>query len=367
MTRRLDAGEAAAVMRAAALDPIVAYPGSTAPWPCVCARCERTVTPTYSHVRRGESAGCRYCSRRAVTPDDAVQAMRAAGLEPLVAYPGTEAPWPCRCMVCAREVTPTHHNVMAGQSGCRYCAGKAVTAKDAATTMRAAGLEPLEPFTSSQALWRCRCQRCRRVVTPRYANVQQGHSGCTYCTGHAVDNAFAVEVMRDAGLEPLGPFPGAVTKWPCICMSCGRQVQPKYNNIQQGGGGCRYCAHGGYWKDGPSTALVYLLVHQALRAYKVGVMREHTPRIDQHRRNGWAVIQTWPGLTPQAAYDAEQAAIALWRDSGAPDAVAAELMPQGGSSETAHIDLVDLALTRAAIERVITNSRATQKQHTVPQ
>jgi len=136
-------------------------------------------------------------------------------------------------------------------------------------------------------------------------------------------------------------------------MGCGRRVTPKYNTIQQGGGGCRYCSEGGYWRDGPSKALVYLLVHEDLQAIKVGVMREHTLRLDQHRRYGWAVIETWDNLTPESAFSAEQAVIAIWRAEGIPDAVPAELMPQGGSSETAPLDLVDLARARDTIAAIV--------------
>ena len=78
MTRKTDSEQAAAVMRAAGLEPLVEYPGSIARWECRCQRCGRTVTPTYSHVRRGESTGCRYCSRRGVDASEAAVASAAA-------------------------------------------------------------------------------------------------------------------------------------------------------------------------------------------------------------------------------------------------------------------------------------------------
>src|SRR5262249_20234491 len=47
-------------------------------------------------------------------------------------------------------------------------------------------------------------------------------------------------VMRAAHLEPLGPYPGAAMPWPCRCLVCGRQSQPRYATVSKGTG-CRHC------------------------------------------------------------------------------------------------------------------------------
>jgi hypothetical protein len=47
--------------------------------------------------------------------------------------------------------------------------------------------------------------------------------------------------MLKAGLEPLEPYKTALTKWKCKCLGCGDIVFPKYNQIQQGVGGCNKC------------------------------------------------------------------------------------------------------------------------------
>ena len=57
----------------------------------------------------------------------------------------------------------------------------------AAAIMRAAGVEPTEPYTNSFTPWRCRCGTCGRRVTPRLDNVRAGHAACAYCAGRAVD------------------------------------------------------------------------------------------------------------------------------------------------------------------------------------
>ena len=49
--------------------------------------------------------------------------------------------------------------------------------------------------------------------------------------------AFVLAAASAAGLVALTPWP-----WRCRCGRCGREVQPRYNSIQQGGGGCKFCA-----------------------------------------------------------------------------------------------------------------------------
>lgn len=57
--------------------------------------------------------------------DTAAAFMRAAGLEPLVPYPGkSNVPWLCRCLTCGAEVSPRLHSIRAGQGGCRRCADR---------------------------------------------------------------------------------------------------------------------------------------------------------------------------------------------------------------------------------------------------
>jgi formylmethanofuran dehydrogenase subunit E len=47
--------------------------------------------------------------------------------------------------------------------------------------------------------------------------------------------------MMEFNLRPLEPYRNAVSKWKCECMNCGEVVFPRYNDIQQGKGGCKKC------------------------------------------------------------------------------------------------------------------------------
>ena len=460
MTLKLDAGEAERVMIDAGFMPLVTYPGPKKPWLCLCSTCGREVQPRYQDVRKGGS--CKYCAGRAVDPTEARQVMIDAGLMPLVDYPGNDKPWPCRCLTCGREVQPRYASVRKG-GGCRFCAGRVrYTDDEAAAVMRAAGLEPLEPYAGANAPWRCRCVRCGHEVTPARWTVSNG-SGCIYCAGRRVDPADAVAVMRSAGMEPLEPYNRAGAPWRCRCRKCRQEVAPSYNSVRSGSGciscaglipvteaeavrelsragftplevfpggvgsrwqvacdtcgrtstktlakirmgrgcghcaknlqltheeaaarmreagweplepytrsaapwrcvhlacgqestpqaanirngqGCRFCATSGFW-GATGAAHLYLITHPDWYAVKVGVTRDSgmEQRMTAHHKNGWRLHRTWTRDNPQAIYDLEQAVIRRWRSEGIPEGIPRGGMPQHGYTETASLSKVDL-------------------------
>ena len=181
---RVDPDEAIATMRTAGLEPLEPYPGADAPWRCQCTTCKHEVSPTRSSVRGGR--GCAYCAGNRVDHDEAIATMRTAGLEPLEPYPGAGVPWRCQCMTCKRDVTPMYSSVQSRQGGCAYCAGRRVDPDEAAAVMVAAGLEPLVPFPGTGVPWRCQCATCKRDVTPMYSSVRAG-GGCRFCSTGGID------------------------------------------------------------------------------------------------------------------------------------------------------------------------------------
>ena len=113
--------------------------------------------------------------------------------------------------------------------------------------MLKAGLEPLEPYQSALAKWKCKCLGCGEIVYPKYNQIQQGVGGCNPCgtkrgsSKIKMDSKAAIQMMQDAGLEPLEDYVNSKTKWKCKCLSCGDIVYPKLNGIQTGEGGCKKC------------------------------------------------------------------------------------------------------------------------------
>lgn len=89
---------------------------------------------------------------RRIDPLVAVADMRAAGVEPVVPYPGSNVPWACRCLTCGALVTPRLDSVRGGQGGCRWCGQRQRRARPflsherAEAQLRAAGMEPLVPY-----------------------------------------------------------------------------------------------------------------------------------------------------------------------------------------------------------------------------
>lgn len=185
-------------------------------------------------------------------PELAAATMRTAGVEPLTPYPGAREKWLCRCLRCDSEVTPQYANVKAGHGGCRPCAQaerRRVPAKVAFAAMNAVGLRPLEPYPGSHSPWLCECTTCGLTSEPWYKTVVGRGSACKHCAikrrglAGRVNEVHAISTMRQAGMEPLTPYPGAGEPWPCRCTVCGADGVPSYNNVRMGHAGCRPCQH----------------------------------------------------------------------------------------------------------------------------
>lgn len=352
--RRLDAREAVRVMLAASLEPLVPYEGSNEPWPCRCLVCGTKVRPRYANIAAGWGGcpTCALRSRvakRRRSEADAVAIMREAGVEPLEPYESEMTPWRSQCGACGREVAPRLNSVKRGHGACAYCSKNKADPKEAAAVMSKAGLKPLIPYPGRHAPWPALCKRCGRVVTPRYGAIARG-GGCKYCNDTAINPDAAATLMRAAGLEPLGPYSGSIAPWRCRCTKCGRIVKPLYSTIQRGSGGCWWCRESGFKVADP--AVVYLVVHDKLSAAKVGVANRSAARrrIRQHEIRGWALLAFYDA-TGKKALMVEQGVLDWWRtELRLPIFLEATQMPQGGYTETVDLTAIDLAATARWIE-----------------
>jgi hypothetical protein len=108
----------------AGVRPMVKYPGARNRWQCRCLKCKRIVFPDYSSVVNAGQNGCSYCAGKKVDPESAFKLMVSAKLNPLVAYLGANTPWPCICEKCGKTVSPTYSAIRIGQGGCKYCTNK---------------------------------------------------------------------------------------------------------------------------------------------------------------------------------------------------------------------------------------------------
>ena len=137
--------------------PLVPYPGAREPWKMKCGGCGETISPKYNSIQQGRW-GCGFCGhsrsgakRRELNANQAIKVMRDAFCEPLVEYPGSNAPWKSRCMKCDSLIQPRLGGIQSGQGGCRRCGilsgakARMYTEEQAKKIANKKKLVPLEP------------------------------------------------------------------------------------------------------------------------------------------------------------------------------------------------------------------------------
>jgi hypothetical protein len=225
------------------LKPLEPYSGdSKKPWKSIHIPCGREVAPTYNIIQRQESIGCRFCSDQFVDPAEAYELFVSKGFQPQGPYPGSSKPWKSLHVICGQVVQPRYGHIKAGRKGCPVCAGVVpITQERAFSFFRKSDLEPLEPFKGPHHPWKSIHTVCGKKVSPRWASVQQGNSGCVYCSGRKVDLREVKKLLKSLDLIPLVPYPGGHVPWRCIHTPCGSEVTPRYNAISRGQGPCQNC------------------------------------------------------------------------------------------------------------------------------
>jgi hypothetical protein len=251
------AKKAKATMLAAGLSPQSPYPGRAGlPWECICKVCKSHISPTYNAVQQGK--GCRLCAakRRGARQkegqaDAAVKVMLKAKARPLVPYPGAFTAWLSECLVCGEEITPMLNNVKKeGRGACKFCGrvkqglSKRRPVEEVRKGLIALGATPLVKYPGVMSKpWKSRCNTCKKIIYPvPLPTLFRSSNPCVYCSHSAVDPQDAFNLMMEAGLKPLVPYPGARPKWKCRCMRCGMLTFPHYESIMAGGGGCINCS-----------------------------------------------------------------------------------------------------------------------------
>jgi hypothetical protein len=339
-------------MKKANLKPLVPYPGGKTKWKCKCLKCGEIVYPKYGDINQGDG-GCKYCGGNFVSAEDAEKVMLAANIKPLVPYKNAGTRWESECLVCHKKIFPRYNTVKSHGGGCRYCARKYLDSEDAIQVMRQAKLEPLVPYPGSQKPWRCKCLRCGYEVSPAYTTIQAGQKGCVYCGGKKVDPQKAFNFMVSKSLKPLEKYKRADGPWKCRCMKCLKIVTPTYSAVSQGQGGCKYCTNKGL--DYNSPAFLYLMTHQEFRAHKIGVGNHKTRnnRIREHTKTGWILINSRDFATGEDAFNVEQETLIWLRETKSLGIYLSKTeMSQGGETETVDASEIDLPTIWAKVEEL---------------
>jgi len=118
----------------------------------------------------------------------------------------------------------------------------------------------------------------------------------------------AVARMRAARLEPLDPFVDPDQPWRCRCLTCGRVVAPRLSSIGAGGG-CKYCATKGLDLNAP--AVVFLLTNADLGAHVIGFDEADGDRTERLTRLGWQAFKSASAPSVEDAYETT-AAVLRW-------------------------------------------------------
>lgn len=350
---RVDAKDAVARMKKSGFHTLVPYPGGNTPWKSQCLKCKKITYPRYSITIQG--IGCKYCSKRAVDPKDAVAAMKKRGFKTLEPFPGAVAPWRVQCLTCKKKFEVPFHS-LSTKNGCKYCAGKVVDESDLLIRLKELRLKPIEKYQSAKVPWKCKCLVCNHIVQPTWNRIKQGRGHCAYCAQRRVDIPVALKFMKSVGLKPLVDFPGSNKPWKCKCLVCGFDATPRWSDLQQGQGGCSNCADWGlnYQKPG----YVYLITHEEFNAHKIGIAnayksKKYDDRMYQHEKQGWVLYKKANFQTVQKASDIETSVLKWLRmEVGLPAFLSLKQMPKGGHTETVDASEIDLPTIWAKVEQL---------------
>lgn len=341
------------------LEPLVDYPGASAPWKSRCTTCKNTVSPTLMSIRT--QGPCHFCGRRrlsqrrvAASQDRALAQMRLSGFEPTGEYHGFAKPWPARCRACGRKSSPSPKSLASGQ-GCKWCAPNAPwsLSKFKGICSRA-NRTPLEPFSGAHTAIVMKCNKCGAEAKTRPSSLRTSSGYCDRCKPSARWTAErALQVMRAAGMEPLEPFPGSRVSWKSQCTTCQTVGAPALANIASGQGGCKICGNFGFDVRKPTT--LYVLLHQTHRVFKVGITNTGSTRLRDLERVGFV-----PGRLYEFKEGSEPLRIEtlvlrhLRTELGLSQALTpAEMHGVGGATETFWRDDVDTRVVHARIRRLL--------------
>lgn len=292
--------------------------------------------------------------------DKAINFMLENDLQPLETYKNARTPWKCKCLKCGSIIKPTFGSIRNGRGclkcGRKSMIEKTrMTNEKATSLMMQSNLKPLGIYKGSQAAWKSECLICGKIVSPSLATVSGG-GGCKYCAGIVVDAIDAIAVMKSKGYEPQVPYKNSHANWKSIHKPCGNLVSPPYAQIQQGRGGCKHCAEWGFQYDRQSY--LYLITHQDLNAHKVGIANVakeiKSDRLRRMKNDGWEIFKVWhfeEGKTPEKI---EKLVFKRLRiDRNLSSFLTIGQMKHGGETETVNADEISLLEIEKIINKVI--------------
>jgi len=330
------------------------FPGSNNPWKVQCVACKRKFS-TYFYSSN-DMTECKFCTGTVVDESITKPVLAKFKLTPLEEFPGAKAPWKLRCQRCNRVVTPSWTHLTRQDrkvGGCAFCSKRRVHMDDMLKLLKKKNLKPIGHFINGKTPWLCQCLKCGREVFPRMTDLRSGQSGCIYCAGLRVDENEAIKLANENGFTPLVKYPGAHKGWECICNVCGQVSKPHYTSMQQGVNRCKFCSTGGF--DFNTPAIIYLISHTKLGAHKIGIAgaAKHNKRLKKHVKQGWTVYKHKEFKKGVDAFTIEGKILRWLRyEKNLPPYLSIEQMPQAGWSETVDASEIELPTIWAKVEEL---------------
>jgi formylmethanofuran dehydrogenase subunit E len=225
-----------------------------------------------------------------INPEQAKALMIEKGVEPLVPFMSDKTNWQSRCLTCHRIVSPRFANVKNGHAPCVYCSGRKIPAEEAVKVMREADLEPLEPYKNFRTKWRSKCLVCGTECYPILKTILGGQGGCLNCVGHLVTPEAASAAMAKMDWEPLEAYPGSASPWKCRCNVCGEISYPTHHKVsREKTRRCPTCTPNGF--NFSEDGYLYLLRHNIWGLFKVGISNSPMDRTENHETRGWETLE----------------------------------------------------------------------------
>lgn len=298
LARKLDPELARQLMRAAGAEPLEPYERAVKPWRCRCLECHMEITPTYANVVLTKQGPCIWCAGLARIPEETARnIMIELNLEPLEDYPGVNNPWKCLCLVCKRLTEPTLYWARkAKRSACKWCAGVEIPPEKAVQIMVDAGWEPLAPYPGVKERWRSRHKECERISSPYLDSIKNGQRrACNSCANNRpITQKVAEMILLNA--SPYGAIPLELyrgARTPWKVRCIGCGTEAS-PRLDNIRSGQGVCAGCGLGGgfNASTPALIYLITNHTINAAKVGICNIGAARLQGHRRAGWGTYNT---------------------------------------------------------------------------
>ena len=291
-------------------EPTTVVAGSNKKLPWTCGNNHKWTTSVLSRTQGGRKKlgnGCAVCSGRKLLKGfndlktlDPDLASEALDWDPSDFLLGSVArkKWVCKKNhTWSQRISQRSRN----GSGCPVCNGKVldVGVNDLATmypkiAAQADGWDPRSVFSASNKKFEWKCSD-GHVWVSAVGNRTVGGNGCPICSGHYVLVGFndLKTTHPIIAAEAFGWNPSLVTagtnvryEWQCIA---GHLWMASPHNRALNGRGCPSCAATGF--DPNKHGYLYLIDHDSLDMFQIGISNTPATRLEQHSKHGWEIVE----------------------------------------------------------------------------